>query len=288
MQPTDSSSNLMTVYGANSPNQGPLKILQSVIADAWKCRELTWILYSRDTKAAYRQSVLGFFWMFIPIIAPTLVWTFLSTTRVLQSAETPIPYPLYVMLGLLTWNLFTSSLNQPLASFNEGQGIFMKICLPPESFILAGILKVFTDTLIRLIVLIPMFAIFQVIPPYTAIFFPIALFATGFVGSTLGILMIPFGSLFGDIPRIFGTGIALAMYATPILYPPPTSGFASEVIKLNPLTPLIMVTRDVLTIGTTDYLIPFLIIVTVSAVMFLIGIILLRTSLPHLIERMGM
>ena len=278
----------VVVYSPESPLAHPVKLFTEICADLWRCRELTWILFKRDTKAQHRQSVLGFLWMFIPVIAPTIVWTFLSATRVMRVAETPIPYPIFVLVGTLIWGLFTSALNQPLQSFNEGQAVFMKLKVPPEAFILAGMLKVFTDVGIRLLVLIPVFIIFQVAPASTCWLFPLGLVATGVAGMALGMLLMPLGSLYGDIPRMMGTVVSLGMYATPILYPPPTSGFAMVVVDWNPMTAMVMVTRDWLAVGHTLYLTPFLYITGVSIVMLFISLINFRVVLPRLVERMGM
>ena len=278
----------VVVYSPESPLAHPLKLIREICTDLWRCRELTWILFKRDTKAQHRQSVLGFLWMFIPVIAPTIVWTFLSSTRVMRVAETPIPYPIYVLVGTLIWGLFISALNQPLASFNEGRAVFMKLKVPPEAFILAGMLKIFTDVAIRLLVLIPVFLIFRVIPASTCWLFTLALLATGVVGMALGMFMMALGSLYEDVPRMMGTAASLGMYATPVLYPPPTSGFAMTVVNWNPMTAMVMVTRDSLTVGHSLYLTPFLVITGISIVLLFISLINFRVVLPRLVERMGM
>lgn len=278
----------ITTYTSESPFSNPRKLLNELLTDIWNSKELTWTLFVRDTRADYRQSILGFLWMFIPIIATTFVWTFLFNYRIIKVDSPAVPYPIHVMVGTLVWYMFTSSINQPLTAFQAGQGIFMKLKVPPEAFIISGMLKIFSDVLIRLLILIPVFMYFQLIPPLTILLFPFALLGTALVGMSLGVLMIPLGSLYGDIPRIFGTAVALGFYVTPIFFPIPKEGFAATVVNLNPATSLIQVPRDLLTVGFGDFLIPYLALTVFFSIVLTLGFLVLRAVLPVLIERMGM
>ena len=44
------------------------------------------------------------------------------------------------------------------------------------------------------------------------------------------------------------------MYVTPVVFPMPSQGWISVLLKLNPLSSLILTTRDWLTGFSTDYL----------------------------------
>ena len=58
-------------------------------------------------------------------------------------------------------------------------------------------------------------------------------------------------------------------------------------IDLNPVAPLLVVTRDWLLIGHTDFLAAFLVYSFLGVVATLLGLILVRIAMPFLIERMG-
>lgn len=287
--PTDDSSSLpVVVYSPESPLANPGKLFREICADIWRCRELTWALFSRDLKAQYRQSYFGYVWLFVPVISTTVVWMFLSSTQVIQVAETPIPYPAYVLLGTMIWGVFTASVNQPLASFQAGQSVFMKLKVPPEAFILAGMSKIFFELLIRIVVLVPVFISLRIVPASTFWLFPVGLAAALLTGAAIGMALIPLGSLYSDVTRLVSTGMAFGMYVTPIVYPPPKSGWASLVIEWNPITSIVMVSRDWLTIGHSEYMLPFMCTVACGMLLLFISIVAFRVVLPHLIERMGM
>lgn len=285
---TETAELPVVVYSPESPLAHPFKLVTEICTDLWRCRELTWILFTRDLKAQYRQSYLGYVWLFIPVISTTVVWMFLNSTQVIQVAETPIPYPAYVMLGSMIWGLFTASVNQPMASFSEGQSVFMKLKVPPEAFILSGLSKIVFDVLIRMLVLIPVFIALGIRPAATFWLFPFGMACTAILGMSIGVLLIPIGSLYSDVGRLVSTGMAFGMYITPVVYPPPTSGWAAAIVDWNPLTAVVMATRDWLTIGHSSYANEFLVISLIAMFAGILGLVVFRTVLPRLIERMGM
>jgi lipopolysaccharide transport system permease protein len=285
---TETAELPVVVYSPESPLAHPTKLVGEIFGDLWRCRELTWILFTRDLKAQYRQSYFGYIWLFVPVISTTIVWMFLSSTEVIQVAETPIPYPAYVMLGTMIWGVFTAAVAQPLASFQAGQSIFMKLKVPPEAFILAGMSKIVFELLIRIVVLVPVFIVLKIVPASTFWLFPVGLASAVLIGAAVGFMMIPLGSLYSDVPRLVSTALGFGMYLTPIVYPPPVSGWSSVIVRWNPMTAVVMVTRDWLTLGHSTFLMPFLLTTMIAAVCLFAGVVVFRVVLPLLVERMGM
>lgn len=212
------------VYSPESPLRHPVKLIREILSDIWKYRELTWVLFLRDLKAQYRQSYLGYFWMITPLISTALIWTFLSSTKAIQVAETPIAYPLYVMLGSMIWGMFTGAVNQPHEGFESGKVVFMKLKVPPEAFILSGLGRQVFETLLRMVVLIPVFIALGVTPAVSAWLFPVGLACAMLSGLWIGVLLLPASALYQDVTKAMGIFLSLAMYATPVVYPPLNQG----------------------------------------------------------------
>jgi lipopolysaccharide transport system permease protein len=59
------------------------------------------------------------------------------------------------------------------------------------------------------------------------------------------------------------------------------------VTKLNPVTPLLVTTRQWLTGGHLTQLGPFVIMVGITLILSFLGWIIYRLAMPHLIERIG-
>ena len=64
-------------------------------------------MFVRDTKAAYRQSLLGYLWIILPPGANTLVWVFLNSQNIVKIDSGAVPYALFVLTGTVLWGAST-------------------------------------------------------------------------------------------------------------------------------------------------------------------------------------
>ena len=246
-------------------------------------------VFIRDLKAAYRKSYLGYLWAVIPGLTTTAIWMFLNSQNIIQVEETPIPYPLYVLIGSTLWMFFSQAVISPLDSFTSGSGVFMKLKVSPFAFILAGLGGLLFDLLLKLTLLAPVCIWFGIAPPWHAIYlFPLGIVGVLMLGLAIGILLIPLGSLFGDVSRFVGFALGFLMYLTPVVYPVPKDGWAATLVHLNPATYLLGATRDWLSFGESAYTLEFFVLLVVSFLLTLLGLIILKIVMPHLVARLGM
>jgi lipopolysaccharide transport system permease protein len=99
-------------YTPASPLAQPGLLWREMRQDLWAGRELAWRLAVRDISAQYRQSSLGVLWALISPLTTTAVWLFLSTSRLVQVAETGLPYPVFVFTGTLLWSILNRCLQR--------------------------------------------------------------------------------------------------------------------------------------------------------------------------------
>ena len=107
------------------------------------------------------------------------------------------------------------------------------------------------------------------------------------VGTTVGLLLTPVGMLYADIGKSLPLLMQFLMYLTPVVFPIPASGWAATLFKFNPMTPLILTTRDWLTGFSPEYLGKFFLISTLIIALLLVVWIVYRAAMPILIERMS-
>jgi lipopolysaccharide transport system permease protein len=277
----------VNVYTPESPLRYPLRFLREMFRDLRASRELAWRLFVRDTSAQYRQSLLGYVWAFLPPLVASLPFIFLNSQGVVAIGGTPIPYPAYAMIGTIIWQVFADALNSPLKTVTAAKSMLVKINLPREAILLSGLGQVVLNCLIRLLLLASVFAWFEIVPPATAFLFPIGVVALILVGCTLGLALTPIGLLYNDVQQIIPIATTFLMLLTPVVYPPPQTGLAAMVARWNPLSPLILVTRDWMTTGDATQIAAFALITTAAIVLLFAGWVLYRVSLPHIISRLG-
>lgn len=278
---------LEVVYTRESPMRHPGRFFRQMGADVLAGRELAWRLFVRDISAAYRQSFLGYLWAVLPPLATTLTFSFLNSQNMINIGSTPVPYPAYVLIGSLLWQGFLEALNCPMSALNGGRAMLTKINFPRESLIMAGLMNLLFNLGIRLVLLIPLFLLFRIPVTTSMLLFPLGLLSVIGLGLSIGLWLAPIGLLYSDIGRGIGLISGFWMLLTPVVYPPPASGVGAFLAKWNPASPVILTARDWLIGQEPTHLPGFLLVSILALLAFFLGWIIVRVTLPMLVERMG-
>jgi lipopolysaccharide transport system permease protein len=275
------------VYTSAPALAKPRLLFRSMMRDLVASRELAWRLFLRDFQAQYRRTLLGYAWVVLPPLVSTAVWVLLQKQDVLQVAPTNVPYPLFVLIGMMLWDIFLSALNAPLAVVTASASMLTKINFPRESLILAGIANVAFGAIVRLAIIVAAAAYFHV--PWTAcvLVAPIGVAALILLGIAVGLLLVPIGVLYQDVSRSTGILYMALFLVTPVIYPPPETGIAAALVRWNPIAPLLTTTREALTTGRMTCLREFLLVVGIGVLLSLTAWFTYRVSLPHLVARLN-
>ena len=274
-------------YTPESPLAHPGKLWQEMVQDLWAGRELAWRLAVRDISAQYRQSVLGVLWALIIPLANTAVWLFLSASKVVQVGATPVPYPVFVFTGTLLWSILIDALNAPLMQVNANKALLAKINFPREALILSGVYQTLFNAAIKLGILLLVLPFLGVHPGWAGLLIPLGLFSLVLSGTAAGLLITPLGVLYGDIGRSIPLITQFLMYLSPVVFPLATAGWTATLMRLNPLTPLILNARAWFTGQPPQLLAEWALAVGGSAILLLLVWMLYRLAMPILIERMS-
>ena len=276
------------VYTPESRVRHPLQLFKEMRRDLLASRELAWQLMVRDISAQYRQSFLGIFWAVIPPIVMAAGFTLASNSKVIAIGATDLPYPAYVMFSMTLWQTFVESLNAPVQAVAEAKQMLAKINFPREALILAKLGQVFFNFAIKLILIVGLFVWFQISVSWSAILAPVALIHLVMLGTFFGVLLAPFGALYQD----FSKGLTLAtgfwLFLTPVIYPVPSgSGIFGAIVKLNPVTPLLVTTRELATKGVVSDPQGFWVASLIAIVGLLLAWMVYRLAMPFVVERMS-
>lgn len=267
---------------------GLKSLIKELAIEVGNSKELAFALFKRDIKSQYRQSILGYLWLLFPILASTVVWTIINASNAITIAETPIPYPVFVLTGVLLWQVFLESLTRPMDAMSASRDMLTKLNFPKIAPIIAALGGIVLNSSIRIVVLLPVLLYMNVFPDWKVIFFPIAYLSLMLPGVAIGTLLTPLGLLFGDVRRAVGVCGQFLMYATPVIYPMATEGLLASVNAWNPVTYMLDTSRNLLVGGSVDYLMPTVLTGCVAIVVIAIGWMIIHITLPRIVERMGM
>ena len=287
-----SNSNLK-IYTPESSVRKPGNLIRDMITDIKLSKELAFALAKRDISAMFRQSILGYVWAFLPVIATTGVFLFLRSGGAFTTGGSTIPYPVYVLVGTIIWQIFVDSVNGPLKVVNSSRAMIVKINFPREALILAAVLITLFNFLIRLIILIPALIFFASqgiyeFTPESLVYFPLGVAGIVILGYSIGLLLTPVGMLYKDVQMGIQMIMMFWMFISPVVITIPESGFVAKVMTLNPVTPVLDSARSWLLGIKPEFLNEYIIVISFSLFLVLFGWFLYRVALPHVISRLGM
>ena len=264
-----------------------VKLLGQTLTDFFGSHFLALQLTRRDVSAQYRQSYFGILWLFITPLASAAIWVFLNSSGTITITDTGIPYPVYAFSGTLIWSILLESINAPMASTNAARGIISKINFPKEALVLSGIYKLLFNSSFKVLLLVVFIFAFGVGFHWSLLLLPLVLVMAVVFGTSLGLLITPIGLLYSDVSRLISMGLSLLMYITPVVYGIPKTGVMKTIMTYNPFTPFILTIRDVAVGSSPEFLNYFIGLTGLGIVLFFIGLVIYRVSIPVIVERLS-
>lgn len=276
-----------TVYTSGSQLNNPKLFFREAIEDLKATREIGWRLFLRNLRSQYRQSWLGYLWLIFPPLATALIWVFLTKAKILTINNTTVPYPVYVLTGMFLWQTFVETLNCPLQQLSSSKAMITKVKFPHEALILAGLGGVLFNLAIRIVALVVVLLWFKISFSITFLFAPLGIFSILIFALAIGLLLTPIGLLYNDVANSLSIFTTIWFFLTPIVYPMPKEGLLASILSFNPLTSLIITTRNWLTMRNEGFENGFILTTVLVILVLSIGWIIYRIARPHLIVRLS-
>ncbi len=240
---------LEVVYTPSGVRRNGLVGWRVMIIDLASSRRLIWLLILRDISVRYRQSLLGYVWAVIPQIVTVGAFAMLNAWRVVPMGKTVIPYVAYALWGISVWQLFAGCLSACTASLTAAGSLVTKINFPRECVVIAAIGQPVFDFLVRLVPVFGVFAWYGVTPSWGLIFLPFMLLPVILLSVGVGFILSIANVAIKDTGNALGTALTIGMFLTPVLYPPPVRWPFTLINIVNPLSPLLSATHDLIVSG---------------------------------------
>jgi ABC-type polysaccharide/polyol phosphate export permease len=276
--------NLVIEAGARH-RYGLFKTAGLIAKRVYSARGLIWQIYKRDFINANKRSFLGFAWNIISPLALALTWILMNAAGVVRPGSLGVPYPVYALIGLNLWNLFSMFFNMSSQTLSGGKGFINQVSYPHEALMIKQSMQAFSIFFISFIVNLVIITLMGYPPSFWTILMPVMVLPLFFLGSGLGLVFSILG-VAGDVEKALLTFFNLFMYSVPVVYAFKTEGFLSVINTYNPLTYLIVFVRDMIIFGHSAYLIPYLWVAGASLILFFICLRVFYVTEMLVIERM--
>jgi lipopolysaccharide transport system permease protein len=248
-------------------------------AELWRFRELFYTFAWRDVKLRYKQTALGVAWvLFQPLVSTVIFTVFFGNFAKIPSQG--LPYPIFVLLGLVFWQFFSNSVSHAAGSFIENEALVKKVYFPREILPLSTIVTASIDFLISLIMLACFFVYYQIAP--TGLFLlilPLMIIITAFSSAGLGLLLSSINIKYRDVRYILPFFMQLLIFITPVIYPLTIVRPSFQyILALNPMTGVIDTLRSTLIDGSIAHPEMLMISFVSSIVVFVLGVLYFRAT----------
>jgi homopolymeric O-antigen transport system permease protein len=200
-----------------------------------------------DLKLHYKNSFLGFIWTFLQ---PLL---FLGVLNIVFSTflGSKIPhFPLYLLIGLILWNSFSRTTSTSMMSFVSMRDLLSKVYFPREILPISTNITSFIMMSFDLCAFGVFVALFNFIPPWTIVYFPILLITLFILTLGLSFMLSVANVYFRDLEHIWGIVLQAGFFLAPVflsmdLYPPPVR----QILIFNPITLMIDMAHNIVLYG---------------------------------------
>lgn len=215
-------------------------------------------LVTKDFKIKYRRSFLGVAWSVLnPLLMMIVMAVVFSTifTQGRNGAVSPELYPLYLIVGNVTFSVMSESTNQALMSIIWASSLLKKVKVHRWVFPVQKVLFSLVNFGFSLIAVAIVMIWFHIVPTWHLILLPVCLFLLMLFCMGLGMMLSALTVFFRDIMHLWSVVITAWTYLTPIFWTTDCIGQMPHVVRIimyaNPMYNYIQFMRDIFLFQTT-------------------------------------
>jgi len=201
----------------------------------WDYKNLIWVFAQRDIKVKYAQTMLGITWTILQPLTALVIYTVFFGV-ILNWTAGDIPFPIYVLSGLIGWNFFSYIVYTGSSSVQDASFTIKKIYFPKSILPLSKVVVAFIELVFSLFLLIPLMLYYGIPLSWHIVFFPIVLIYNTCCGLFLVFWVASFAYKKKDLFHLLPYIVSFGMWLTPVFF---TGNFLPEKLRvitiINPM-----------------------------------------------------
>jgi lipopolysaccharide transport system permease protein len=190
--------------------------LRRTISGLRRYRHLLRNLVLKDLKLKYRGSVVGFLWSLANPVLMGVVYT-VAFKSILQIRSEGFVF--YLMLGLLAWTFFASSIAMATGAIVDNGGLVKSVWFPRAILPTATVLFNLTQYLLSVSIILPLMLIYyRVAPEWPMLLFPVFISLQLLFTIGLALVLATGAAFLRDIRHLVEIAVTILFWMTPIVY----------------------------------------------------------------------
>jgi lipopolysaccharide transport system permease protein len=242
--------------------------------ELWAHRELIYVLARRDVSILYKQSFIGAAWAVVQPLSLAAVFSLFFGLLAKIDTGTDVPYPVFAVLGMVTWLFFTSALLKVSNSTVESAPLISKVYFPRLVIPVAAVLAPTVDFAVGMVVALVITLAYGVIPPLQVVLIPLIVPCVLAVTLGFGLWLAAVHVKYRDIANVVSFVVLVGLFITPIVYPFSNIPDSYQIVYgLNPMVGVLELMRWMVLPGSDFPLVLMVVTVVESAVLIATGIL---------------
>lgn len=206
-----------------APSTGVPKAQRTSREDAWypageRDASILRQLVSKDFKLKYRRSALGVAWSVLNPLMMMAVMAVVFSALAGRSAEGIPSFPLYIILGNVTFSLMSESTSQGMSSIIGAASLLKKVKIDRWVFPIEKVLFAVVNFVFSLIAVALVMGFVGISPTVYVLMLPLLVLYLGTFCAGLSLLLSAASVFFRDVMHLWGVVLTAWTYATPLFY----------------------------------------------------------------------
>lgn len=240
----------------------------------WQYRELTKQFTMRFLTETYKGSLLGLLWVIIEPLVVLLVYTFVFSVifQARWTQDTEINFALIMFAGIIVHNLLAQILINSSQVLSGNVSYVKKVVFPLEVLIFSTVGVALIHSLFSVALLLLALLVLTQSIPLTFMLLPLVFLPLLLFGMGLGFIFSALGIIINDVKHFLTIGLQMLFFMTPIVYPIEiVPEHLRWILYLNPMTWMVDAIRNILLFNQLIDFRSYIIIVTFSFIICLVG-----------------
>ncbi len=188
------------------------------LSELWRQRSLLYVFIWRDIKVRYKQTALGAAWAFLQPFLAMAVFT-LVFGRLAKVPSGGIPYPVFVLCGLLPWQFCAHGLNRASTSLVRERYLLTNIYVPRLVLPVSAVLSGLPDLAVAIAVTFATMLHYGMLPTRVMFAAPFFLLLAATITLCVGLFLCALNVRYRDVNFTVPFFTQFWFFLTPIAYP---------------------------------------------------------------------
>lgn len=262
--------------------------MRELFLAVWRYRYFIASSVRNELRVRFIRSKLGGLWMVIHPLMQVLIFALILSEVLaakLPGIDNKYAYALYLMAGMLSWNLFAETISRCINLFIDSGNLmkkmaFPRICLP---LIAAGTLLV--NNLLLVVAIFAVFAALGHYPGEQVLWLPVLIALNLVLAMAIGLVLGVLNVFMRDIGQVVPVILQALFWLTPVVYSLSVLPERYQVwFKFNPLYPLVTSYQNVLVFNKPPLWSELGWLALVAALTGVVALSLFRKASPEMVD----